>query len=81
MSAEGRAGARYRISTAVEAELRAAMLLTGCRDVAALRRAPRVVLEPLASLGRRSLASAALTRPAANEDLEAQISRDGTLEG
>jgi isopentenyl diphosphate isomerase/L-lactate dehydrogenase-like FMN-dependent dehydrogenase len=34
---------------AIETELRAAMLLTGSRDLAALRRAPRVVLEPLVS--------------------------------
>jgi isopentenyl diphosphate isomerase/L-lactate dehydrogenase-like FMN-dependent dehydrogenase len=33
----------------VEAELRAAMLLTGSRDVAALRRAPRVVVGELAA--------------------------------
>jgi isopentenyl diphosphate isomerase/L-lactate dehydrogenase-like FMN-dependent dehydrogenase len=31
----------------VETELRAAMLLTGSRDVAALRRAPRVVVGEL----------------------------------
>ena len=34
---------------AIEAELRAAMLLTGSRDLAALRRAPRVILGPLAA--------------------------------
>jgi isopentenyl-diphosphate delta-isomerase len=34
---------------AVEAELRSAMLLTGSRDVAALRRAPRVVVGELAA--------------------------------
>jgi isopentenyl diphosphate isomerase/L-lactate dehydrogenase-like FMN-dependent dehydrogenase len=34
---------------AVEAELRAAMLLTGSRDVASLRRAPRVVVGELAA--------------------------------
>jgi len=33
---------------AVEQELRAALLLTGCRDLASLRRAPRVVLGELA---------------------------------
>jgi isopentenyl-diphosphate delta-isomerase len=48
MSAEGR-GAAIAHLEAVEAELRAAMLLTRCRDVATLRRAPRVVMEPLAS--------------------------------
>jgi isopentenyl-diphosphate delta-isomerase len=48
MSAEGRAAAMSQLD-AIESELRAAMLLTGCRDVAALRRAPRVVLPPLAS--------------------------------
>jgi isopentenyl-diphosphate delta-isomerase len=48
MSAEGRAAAISHLE-GVEAELRAAMLLTGCRDVAALRRAPRVVVEPLTS--------------------------------
>jgi isopentenyl-diphosphate delta-isomerase len=48
MSAEGRAGAISMLD-AIEAELRSAMLLTGCRDLAALRRAPRVVVGPLAS--------------------------------
>jgi isopentenyl-diphosphate Delta-isomerase len=48
MSSEGRAAAMSQLD-AIESELRAAMLLTGCRDVAALRRAPRVVLPPLAS--------------------------------
>ena len=33
----------------VEAELRAAMLLTGSRDLAMLRRAPRVVVGELAA--------------------------------
>jgi isopentenyl-diphosphate delta-isomerase len=45
---EGRSAALSHLD-AVEAELRAAMLLTGSRDLAALRRAPRVVLGPLAS--------------------------------
>jgi isopentenyl-diphosphate delta-isomerase len=48
MSAEGRAGALAQLD-AIEAELRAAMLLTGCRDLMALRRAPRVLMPPLAS--------------------------------
>jgi isopentenyl-diphosphate delta-isomerase len=48
MSEGGRAAAVSQLD-AIEAELRAAMLLTGCRNVPALRRAPRVVLEPLAS--------------------------------
>ncbi len=48
MSAEGRAAAMSLLD-AIEAELRAAMLLTGCRDLAALRRAPRVLLPPLTS--------------------------------
>jgi isopentenyl-diphosphate delta-isomerase len=45
---QGRAAASSHLD-AVEAELRAAMLLTGSRDLAALRRAPRVVLRPLTS--------------------------------
>jgi len=48
MSSEGRAAAISKLD-GIEAELRAALLLTGCRDFAALRRAPRVVLPPLAS--------------------------------
>ncbi|HEX3344006.1 MAG TPA: type 2 isopentenyl-diphosphate Delta-isomerase [Polyangiaceae bacterium] len=44
--AHGRAGALAFLD-GVEAELRAAMLLTGSRDVAALRRAPRVVVGEL----------------------------------
>jgi isopentenyl-diphosphate delta-isomerase len=48
MSAEGRAGALSKLDS-IESELRAAMLLTGCRDLAALRRAPRVILDPLTS--------------------------------
>jgi isopentenyl-diphosphate Delta-isomerase len=48
MSAGGRAAAMSQLD-AIETELRAAMLLTGSRDLAALRRAPRVVLEPLVS--------------------------------
>jgi isopentenyl-diphosphate delta-isomerase len=46
--AHRRAAALARLD-AIEAELRAAMLLTGSRDVAALRRASRVVLPPLAA--------------------------------
>jgi isopentenyl-diphosphate delta-isomerase len=41
LHAGGRAGAIAFLDS-VEAELRAAMLLTGCADVEALRRAPRV---------------------------------------
>jgi isopentenyl-diphosphate delta-isomerase len=48
MSSGGRAAAIAQLD-AIEAELRAAMLLTGCRDLAALRRAPRVVTGSLAS--------------------------------
>lgn len=48
MSAEGRGAAMSQLD-AIETELRAAMLLTGCRDLAALRRAPRVLLAPLTS--------------------------------
>jgi isopentenyl-diphosphate delta-isomerase len=48
LSAGGREGATSMLE-AVETELRAAMLLTGCRDVAALRRAPRVVVGELGS--------------------------------
>ncbi len=44
----GRAAAVAHLD-GVESELRAAMLLTGCRDVAALRLAPRVALPPLTS--------------------------------
>ena len=46
LAADGRAGALSFLD-GVEAELRAAMLLTGSRDVAALRRAPRVVVGEL----------------------------------
>jgi isopentenyl-diphosphate Delta-isomerase len=46
LTAHGRAGA-VSFLEGVEAELRAAMLLTGSRDVAALRRAPRVVVGEL----------------------------------
>jgi isopentenyl-diphosphate delta-isomerase len=46
LAASGRAGAVSFLES-VEAELRAAMLLTGSRDVAALRRAPRVVVGEL----------------------------------
>jgi isopentenyl-diphosphate delta-isomerase len=45
---EGRAVALASLD-AIEAELRAAMLLTGSRDIAALRSAPRVTLPPLTS--------------------------------
>jgi isopentenyl-diphosphate delta-isomerase len=45
---KGRAAAMSQLD-AIEAELRAAMLLTGSRNVAALRRAPRVTLPPLTS--------------------------------
>jgi len=45
---EGRAVALASLD-AIETELRAAMLLTGSRDIAALRRAPRVTLPPLTS--------------------------------
>ena len=48
LSSGGREGATAFLD-AVEAELRAVMLLTGSRDVAALRRAPRVVTGELAS--------------------------------
>ncbi|HEY3821613.1 MAG TPA: type 2 isopentenyl-diphosphate Delta-isomerase [Polyangiaceae bacterium] len=46
LTAHGRAGAMAFLD-GVEAELRAAMLLTGSRDVATLRRAPRVVVGEL----------------------------------
>jgi len=46
LSAHGRPGA-VSFLDGVETELRAAMLLTGSRDVAALRRAPRVVVGEL----------------------------------
>jgi isopentenyl-diphosphate Delta-isomerase len=46
LTAHGRKGAEAFLD-GVEAELRAAMLLTGCRDVAALRRAPRVIVGEL----------------------------------
>ena len=46
LAADGRAGALSFLD-GIEAELRAAMLLTGSRDVAALRRAPRVVVGEL----------------------------------
>jgi len=46
LAAHGRAGAMAWLD-GVEAELRAAMLLTGSRDVATLRRAPRVVVGEL----------------------------------
>jgi isopentenyl-diphosphate delta-isomerase len=45
---EGRAVALASLD-AIETELRAAMLLTGSRDIAALRSAPRVTLPPLTS--------------------------------
>ena len=48
LSSGGREGATTFLD-AVEAELRAVMLLTGSRDVAALRRAPRVVTGELGS--------------------------------
>jgi isopentenyl-diphosphate Delta-isomerase len=48
MSAEGRAAALSQLD-AIEAELRAAMLLTGCRSLAELRRVPRVILPPLSA--------------------------------
>ncbi len=48
LTSGGREGALAFLD-AVEAELRAVMLLTGSRDVAALRRAPRVVVGELAS--------------------------------
>jgi isopentenyl-diphosphate delta-isomerase len=48
LSAGGRAAALAFLD-GVEAELRAAMLLTGSRDLAALRRAPRVVVGELSS--------------------------------
>jgi isopentenyl-diphosphate delta-isomerase len=48
LSSGGRAAAAALLDE-VEAELRAAMLLTGSRDLAALRRAPRVVVGELAS--------------------------------
>jgi len=44
----GRAAAMSQLD-AIESELRAAMLLTGSRNVGALRRAPRVTLPPLTS--------------------------------
>ncbi len=46
LSAGGRQGAMAWLD-AVETELRAAMLLTGSRDIAALRRAPRVMVGEL----------------------------------
>jgi isopentenyl-diphosphate delta-isomerase len=46
LAAHGRAGATAWLG-GVETELRAAMLLTGSRDVATLRRAPRVVVGEL----------------------------------
>jgi isopentenyl-diphosphate delta-isomerase len=46
--AGGRAGAEAFLD-GVERELRAIMLLTGSADVAALRRAPRVIVGELAS--------------------------------
>jgi isopentenyl-diphosphate delta-isomerase len=48
LASGGRAGALAFLD-GVEAELRAAMLLTGSRDLAALRRTPRVVVGELAS--------------------------------
>ncbi|MGA7124035.1 MAG: type 2 isopentenyl-diphosphate Delta-isomerase [Polyangiaceae bacterium] len=48
LSAGGRQGATAFLD-AVETELRAAMLLTGCRDIASLRHAPRVVVGELVS--------------------------------
>jgi isopentenyl-diphosphate delta-isomerase len=48
LTSGGRAGA-VALLDAVESELRTAMLLTGSRDLAALRRAPRVVVGELAS--------------------------------
>jgi isopentenyl-diphosphate delta-isomerase len=48
LSSGGRAGAMTYLD-GVEAELRAAMLLTGSRDLAMLRRAPRVVVGELAA--------------------------------
>ncbi len=45
--AEGRAATISKLD-AIEAELRAAMLLTGSRDLTALRRSPRVILGSLA---------------------------------
>jgi isopentenyl-diphosphate delta-isomerase len=48
LSAGGRQGATAFLE-AVETELRAAMLLTGSRDISALGRAPRVVLGELGS--------------------------------
>jgi isopentenyl-diphosphate delta-isomerase len=47
LPAEGRAAAMSQLD-AIETELRAAMLLTGSRDLAALRRAPRVIQGSLA---------------------------------
>ena len=48
LSGGGRKGAMAFLE-GIESELRAAMLLTGSRDLAALRRAPRVVVGELAS--------------------------------
>jgi isopentenyl-diphosphate Delta-isomerase len=48
LSAAGRQGA-MALTDAIESELRAAMLLTGSRNVAALRRSPRVVVGELGS--------------------------------
>jgi isopentenyl-diphosphate delta-isomerase len=48
LSAGGREGAMALLD-AIDSELRAVMLLTGSRDLAALRRAPRVVVGELAS--------------------------------
>jgi isopentenyl-diphosphate delta-isomerase len=58
LSAGGRQGATAFLD-AIERELRAAMLLTGSRDISALRRAPRVVVGELGSwtaqLGREDI--------------------------
>jgi isopentenyl-diphosphate delta-isomerase len=48
LASGGRAGAAAFLDT-IETELRAAMLLTGSRDLASLRRAPRVVVGELAA--------------------------------